>query len=422
MGFPFPVPTWFPSLPRSSSWTLRPSTPSLQPACAALRCKEEQFPALISIISICCSSSPRLLPRFVSLPPRRLPGSIHRRLPAEQRRPQGASENRLFTLHQLMDKGHPGYSKYMIDAKLQEQGFFASQHCANCGHELHHKPKDMVGFPAGVKFDPTDQELIEHLESKVMKRAHSLIDDFIPTIEGEDGICYTHPEKLPGVTRNGQSKHFFHRPSKAYTTGTRKRRKIHAETELSNSKNGAETRWHKTGKTRPLMVCGQHKGCKKILVLYINFGKTRKAEKTNWVMHQYHLGDLEDEKEGELIVSKVFYQTQPRQTAAATTSTVLREPSTNGNMEVKMPKSMKIGLTDHAVAAAAAIQMQRQQQQLLKQGDEMKKGKEGQDQLQQKFDHRPAGLEGLIMACKSASTKEGTSTTQPEDEQWPYQY
>ena len=99
MGFPFPVPTWFPILPRSSSWTLRPSTPSLQPACAALRCKEEQFPALISIISICCSSSPRLLPRFVSLPPRRLPGSIHRRLPAEQRRPQGASENRLFTLH-----------------------------------------------------------------------------------------------------------------------------------------------------------------------------------------------------------------------------------------------------------------------------------------------------------------------------------
>ncbi|KAM3333973.1 hypothetical protein ACQJBY_028825 [Aegilops geniculata] len=321
-----------------------------------------------------------------------------------------------------MDKGYPGYFKSMIDAKLQEQGFFASQHCANCGHELDYKPKDMVGFPAGVKFDPTDQELIEHLESKVMKRAHSLIDDFIPTIEGEDGICYTHPEKLPGVTRNGQSKHFFHRPSKAYTTGTRKRRKIHAESELSNSKNGAETRWHKTGKTRPLMMDGRHKGCKKILVLYSNFGKARKPEKTNWVMHQYHLGDLEDEKEGELIVSKVFYQTQPRQSAAATTSTVLHEPSTNGDMEVKTPKSMKIGLTDYAVTTAAAIQMQRQQQQMLKQGDEMNKGKEGQDQQQQKFDHRPAGLEGLIMACKSASTKEGTSTTQPEDVQWPYQY
>jgi len=58
-------------------------------------------------------------------------------------------------------------------------------------------------LPAGVKFDPTDQELIEHLEAKVEAKnmkSHPLIDEFIPTIEGEDGICYTHPEKLPGLT------------------------------------------------------------------------------------------------------------------------------------------------------------------------------------------------------------------------------
>ncbi|KAJ4899261.1 NAC domain-containing protein 73-like isoform X2 [Raphanus sativus] len=30
-------------------------------------------------------------------------------------------------------------------------------------------------------------------------------------------------------------------------------------------------------------------------------------------MHQYHLGTNEEEKEGELVVSKIFYQTQPRQ-------------------------------------------------------------------------------------------------------------
>lgn len=53
-----------------------------------------------------------------------------------------------------------------------------------------------------MKFDPTDQELIEHLEAKVEAKdmkSHPLIDEFIPTIEGEDGICYTHPEKLPGL-------------------------------------------------------------------------------------------------------------------------------------------------------------------------------------------------------------------------------
>lgn len=62
--------------------------------------------------------------------------------------------------------------------------------------------QDWVGLPAGVKFDPTDQELIEHLEAKVKAKdmkSHPLIDEFIPTIEGEDGICYTHPEKLPGL-------------------------------------------------------------------------------------------------------------------------------------------------------------------------------------------------------------------------------
>ncbi|XP_044465852.1 NAC domain-containing protein 73-like isoform X2 [Mangifera indica] len=169
---------------------------------------------------------------------------------------------------------------------------------------------DLPGLPAGVKFDPTDQELLEHLEGKVRsdsRKLHPLIDEFIPTLEGENGICYTHPEKLPGVSTDGLVRHFFHRPSKAYTTGTRKRRKVHTDTE------GGETRWHKTGKTRPVFVSGKVKGYKKILVLYTNYGKQKKPEKTNWVMHQYHLGNNEEEKDGELVVSKVFYQTQPRQ-------------------------------------------------------------------------------------------------------------
>ncbi|KAL5728962.1 hypothetical protein ACHQM5_001980 [Ranunculus cassubicifolius] len=202
-------------------------------------------------------------------------------------------------------------SSDLIDAKLEEHQLRGFKQCPSCGHKLEQKPV-WSGLPAGVKFDPTDQELIDHLEAKVDahgNKSHPLIDEFIPTIEGDDGICYTHPERLPGVTRDGLSKHFFHRPSKAYTTGTRKRRKIQTECDLQ----GGETRWHKTGKTRPVLVNGKQKGCKKILVLYTNFGKNRKPEKTNWVMHQYHLGLLEEEKEGELVVSKIFYQTQPRQ-------------------------------------------------------------------------------------------------------------
>lgn len=220
-------------------------------------------------------------------------------------------------------------SSDLIDAKLEEHQLCGSKQCPGCGHKLEGKP-DWLGLPAGVKFDPTDQELIEHLEAKVEAKdmkSHPLIDEFIPTIEGEDGICYTHPEKLPGVTRDGLSRHFFHRPSKAYTTGTRKRRKIQTECDLQ----GGETRWHKTGKTRPVMVNGKQKGCKKILVLYTNFGKNRKPEKTNWVMHQYHLGQHEEEKEGELVVSKIFYQTQPRQCNWTERSATTGEGSSDPN-------------------------------------------------------------------------------------------
>jgi hypothetical protein len=89
--------------------------------------------------------------------------------------------------------------------------------------------------------------------------------------------------------------------------GTRKRRKVH------NVDDGGETRWHKTGKTRPVLSNGRPHGYKKFLVLYTNYGKQRKPKKTNWVMHQYHLGSDEEERDGELVVSKVFFQTHPRQ-------------------------------------------------------------------------------------------------------------
>ncbi|KAJ1258934.1 hypothetical protein BS78_10G114100 [Paspalum vaginatum] len=183
-----------------------------------------------------------------------------------------------------------------------------SKECPKCSYIIdnsdvvHHWP----GLPKGVKFDPTDQELLWHLLAKHGKsgiKPHPFIDEFIPTVEEDEGICYTHPQKLPGVKQNGSISHFFHRTFKAYNTGTRKRRKI-------NTDDLADVRWHKTGKTKPVLVGGKHLGCKKIMVLYMSTVKGGKAEKTNWVMHQYHLGTGEDEKDGEYVVSKLFYQQQ----------------------------------------------------------------------------------------------------------------
>ncbi|KAI4989226.1 hypothetical protein ZWY2020_036543 [Hordeum vulgare] len=77
------------------------------------------------------------------------------------------------------------------------------------------------GLPAGVKFDPTDLELVEHLEGKVGRAAsHVLINGFIPTIEEAEGICHTHPKNLPGVKLDGIASHFFH-ISNAYDVGKR---------------------------------------------------------------------------------------------------------------------------------------------------------------------------------------------------------
>ncbi|KAH6763925.1 NAC domain containing protein 73 [Perilla frutescens var. hirtella] len=213
--------------------------------------------------------------------------------------------------------------------------------CPSCGQTIKLEDKsagiqDLPGLPAGVKFDPSDQEILEHLEAKVLsdtRKLHPLIDEFIPTIEGENGICYTHPEKLPGVSKDGQVRHFFHRPSKAYTTGTRKRRKVHSDA----AEDGGETRWHKTGKTRPISTAGNIKGYKKILVLYTNYGRQRKPEKTNWVMHQYHLGENEEEKDGELVLSKVFYQTQPRQCGSSAMKEALEIKSRNSSNNSENP-------------------------------------------------------------------------------------
>ncbi|CAM6104891.1 unnamed protein product [Calypogeia fissa] len=50
------------------------------------------------------------------------------------------------------------------------------------------------------------------------------------------------------------------------------------------------------------------------MVLYRNTSaKKSKPEKTNWILHQYHLGETEEETDGELVVCKVFYQKKPRQ-------------------------------------------------------------------------------------------------------------
>ncbi|KAM7276575.1 hypothetical protein ACFE04_018441 [Oxalis oulophora] len=149
--------------------------------------------------------------------------------------------------------------------------------CPNCCYVIDNS--DRPSLPIGVKFDPTDKEIIWHFLMKVGfgdLKQHPFIDEFIPTVKNASGICYAHPQDLPvqieiiDVKQEGIVSHFFHRVIKAYNTRTRKRRKI--------------------------------------MVIYITRARGSKPEKTNWVMHQYHLGIREDEKQGDYIISQIFYQ------------------------------------------------------------------------------------------------------------------
>ncbi|KAL5722261.1 hypothetical protein ACHQM5_005801 [Ranunculus cassubicifolius] len=181
-----------------------------------------------------------------------------------------------------------------------------SRTCPECSHVIDNSDvtQEWPGLPCGVKFDPTDQEIIWHLLAKAGTgniKPHPFIDEFIPTVNEDDGICYTHPQCLPGVRQDGSVSHFFHRAIKAYNTGTRKRRKIHGD-------DLGDVRWHKTGRTKPVILDGIQMGCKKIMVLYMCTQNSKKPEKTSWVMHQYHLGTAEDEQDGEFVISKVFCQ------------------------------------------------------------------------------------------------------------------
>lgn len=101
---------------------------------------------------------------------------------------------------------------------------------------------------------------------------------------------------------DGSVSHFFHRAVKAYNSGSRKRRRVNGQDDLSY------VRWHKTGKTKPILLNGVHIGSKKIMVLYSTQESKDSSGKTNWIMHQYHLGTKENEKHGEYVASKVFYQ------------------------------------------------------------------------------------------------------------------
>uniref|UniRef100_A0A5B6YWH9 Putative nam-like protein n=1 Tax=Davidia involucrata TaxID=16924 RepID=A0A5B6YWH9_DAVIN len=129
-------------------------------------------------------------------------------------------------------------------------------------------------LPPGFRFHPTDEELVIHYLCR--KCASQTIA--VPIITEIDLYKYD-PWDLPGLAMYGEKEWYFFSPrDRKYPNGSRPNRAA------------GSGYWKATGADKPI---GQPKpvGIKKALVFYS--GKAPKGEKTNWIMHEYRLADVD---------------------------------------------------------------------------------------------------------------------------------
>ncbi|XP_042519608.1 NAC domain-containing protein 2-like [Macadamia integrifolia] len=129
-------------------------------------------------------------------------------------------------------------------------------------------------LPPGFRFHPTDEELVMHYLCR--KCAAQSIG--VPIIAEIDLYKYN-PWQLPGLALYGEKEWYFFSPrDRKYPNGSRPNRAA------------GTGYWKATGADKPI---GHPKpiGIKKALVFYS--GKAPRGEKTNWIMHEYRLADVD---------------------------------------------------------------------------------------------------------------------------------
>ncbi|KAA8538432.1 hypothetical protein F0562_028022 [Nyssa sinensis] len=129
-------------------------------------------------------------------------------------------------------------------------------------------------MPPGFRFHPTDEELVIHY----LCRKCSSQPIAVPIITEIDLYKYD-PWDLPGLALYGEKEWYFFTPrDRKYPNGSRPNRAA------------GSGYWKATGADKPI---GHPKpvGIKKALVFYS--GKAPKGEKTNWIMHEYRLADVD---------------------------------------------------------------------------------------------------------------------------------
>ncbi|XP_031263319.1 NAC domain-containing protein 82-like [Pistacia vera] len=132
-----------------------------------------------------------------------------------------------------------------------------------------------ASLPPGFRFHPTDIELVKYyLKRKVMGRKFRI--DAIAEVD----IYKYAPWDLPAKStlRSGDLKWYFFCPrEKKYANGARMNR----ATDFGY--------WKTTGKDRPVHYNNEAVGMIKTLVFHR--GKAPKGDRTDWVMHEYRIGE-----------------------------------------------------------------------------------------------------------------------------------
>ncbi|RCV28442.1 hypothetical protein SEVIR_5G410700v4 [Setaria viridis] len=129
-------------------------------------------------------------------------------------------------------------------------------------------------LPPGFRFHPTDEELVTHY----LCRRCAGLPIAVPII-AEIDLYKFDPWQLPRMALYGEKEWYFFSPrDRKYPNGSRPNRAA------------GTGYWKATGADKPV---GTPKplAIKKALVFYA--GKAPKGEKTNWIMHEYRLADVD---------------------------------------------------------------------------------------------------------------------------------
>ncbi|WOK96409.1 NAC domain-containing protein [Canna indica] len=201
-------------------------------------------------------------------------------------------------------------------------------------------------LPPGFRFHPTDEELVMHY----LCRKCAGLPIAVPIVAELDLYKFD-PWQLPGMATYGEKEWYFFSPrDRKYPNGSRPNRAA------------GSGYWKATGADKPV---GTPKpvAIKKALVFYA--GKAPKGDKTNWIMHEYRLADVDRSarKKNSLrlddwVLCRIYNKKGSSSGASEKIANADRKPAVSRNMQpgpVASPEDRKPVLGQHVLPPPPAI-------------------------------------------------------------------